>query len=85
MPDNIILLIKEVQEVKGDVKWLVKETKRINGCMREHIEEGDKTFRPQVEANSRLRKGVYNAIAWLVPANALLLLLAVIAVLNYLK
>jgi len=44
----------KVIEMWADIKWLVKETKRINGGFREHLRESD-NFRNQVTHNTAWR------------------------------
>ena len=41
-------------EMYADIKFLVKETKRINGSFTKHLEESDK-FRAKVERNTAWR------------------------------
>ena len=42
---------EKVAEIATDVKWLRKETERINGSFRRHIGESDK-FRRRVTRNT---------------------------------
>ena len=44
----------KVIEMYADIKFLVKETKRINGSFTKHLEESTK-FRAQVERNTAWR------------------------------
>jgi hypothetical protein len=64
-------LIHSIGEIKSDVKWLVNETKRINGSIKTHIENGDEVYRPQIEANSRFRKIVCRIGAWIIGTSLL--------------
>lgn len=44
----------KIIEVANDVKWLVKEQKRINGTMTDHVKESN-NFRHQVTRNTAWR------------------------------
>jgi len=51
---NLEQIGDKLTEVATDVKWLVRETKRINGSMANHIKESD-NFRHQVTRNTAWR------------------------------
>ena len=62
----------KVIEISNDVKWLIKENRRINGSMANHIKESDH-FRRQVTRNTEWRwayklcfAGVFSVLGFLV-------------------
>jgi len=52
--DLHITLVQDIAEIKGDVKWLVENSKRLNGNVIKHIDESDE-YRVKIIKNSSAR------------------------------
>ncbi len=48
---KLIEMFADVKATRHDIRWLVKENKRINGSFITHLEESDK-FRARVTRNT---------------------------------
>ena len=59
---SISTMQTDLAETKTDIKWLVKDSKRRNGIMEEHVKESD-SFRDQVGKNTGFRKATHK-LAW---------------------
>ena len=57
-----------IVEIANDTKWMVEELKKINGRFTDHIEKGDKFYRPAIERNSAFRV----MLMWLIGSGTVL-------------
>ena len=77
-------LMRSIGEIEVSLKWLVDEVRSVNGQMMTHKKEGDEIYRPQVEANSRFRKGFIKVLALFIPTGGLIYII-ILAILRLAK